>query len=61
MEEFRLSIIRYTFRVEEETIEKLRFIADNNFRTVNKELEKLVKDHIAKYEMQNGEIKINED
>lgn len=47
---------KFTFRVSTATLEKLRYIADNNFRTVNKELEMLVKLHIAEYEKDNGMI-----
>ena len=47
---------RFTFRTNSETLEKLRFIADNNFRTLNKELEMLVNQYIADYETKNGAI-----
>lgn len=47
---------KFTFRVEAETLEKLRYIADSNFRTVNKELEMLVKQYISSYEETNGTI-----
>lgn len=50
---------KFTFRVDNETLEKLRYIADNNFRTVNKELEMLVKKYISEYEEKNGVIEIN--
>ena len=52
---------KFTFRVDAEVLEKLRFIADSNFRTVNKELEMLVKQYIAKYEKENGAIPLSED
>lgn len=51
---------KFTFRVDSETLEKLRYIADNNFRTVNKELEMLVRKHIAEYEQTNGSINLPE-
>jgi hypothetical protein len=51
-------ILKYSLRTDKLTILKLRYIADNNFRTVNKELEKLVKTHIAEYERAHGEIKV---
>lgn len=47
---------KFTFRVDQDTLEKLRYIADSNFRTVNKELEMLVKTYIADYEKTNGVI-----
>lgn len=49
---------KFTFRVDQYTLEKLRYIADSNFRTVNKELEMLVKKHIADYEKSNGVISL---
>jgi hypothetical protein len=51
-------ILKYTLRIEENTLDKFRYIADNNFRTVNKELIKLMSDYIAQYEEKNGEIKL---
>ena len=49
---------RFTFRTDAKTLEKLRYIADNNFRTVNKEMEMLVKQYISDFEKKNGEIKL---
>jgi len=50
---------KFTLRIDQQTLEKLRYIADNNFRTVNKELEMIIKAHIAAYETKNGEIKVD--
>lgn len=52
---------KFTFRVESDVLEKLRYIADINFRTVNKELEMLVKQYIARYEDENGAIPLSKD
>lgn len=52
---------KFTFRVDSQTLKKLRYIADNNFRTVNKELEMLVKQYIAEFEKKHGPIKIEEE
>ena len=41
---------RFTFRIDNKTLEKLHYIADNNFRTVNKELEMIVKKYITDIE-----------
>ena len=55
-------MLKYTLRIDKLTLLKFRYIADDNFRTVNKELEKLIKAHIAEYEKEHGEIKVlNED
>jgi len=53
-----LEILKYSLRTDKLTMLKLRYIADNNFRTVNKELEKIVKAYIAEYEKEHGEIKV---
>ena len=52
---------KFTFRVDSEVLEKLRYIADSNFRTVNKELEMIVNQHIAKYEREHGAIPLSAD
>ncbi|AJQ28763.1 Arc family DNA-binding protein [Pelosinus fermentans] len=49
---------KFTLRINQESLEKLRYIADNNFRTVNKELEMLIKTHISTYEKEHGVIKV---
>lgn len=36
-----------------------RDLADNNFRLLDKELERLVQQYITKYESERGEIKID--
>lgn len=52
---------KFTLRTDKVTLEKFRFIADDNFRTVNKELEMLMQKHIAEYEAKHGEIKLPEE
>jgi hypothetical protein len=52
------TILSYTLRIDKDTLDKFRYIADDNFRTVNKELEKIINKHIAEYEDKNGRIKI---
>ena len=47
-------------RTTKEIIEKMKFIADENNRSVSKEVEMLIKKHIKRYEEDNGEIKIEE-
>lgn len=42
--------------VDEETAKKFTIIAENNYRTVSKQLEFLVKKEIKKYESERGEI-----
>ena len=46
-----------TLRTEPEIIEKLKYIADFENRSDNKELEHILKEYIKKFEEINGEIK----
>lgn len=49
---------QFTFRTDRKILDKLKYIADDNFRTVNKELEMLAIQHIQEYEAEHGEIVI---
>jgi len=40
-------------------MEKLRVVAKDHGRSVNKEIEMLVREHVAAYEMEKGEIKLD--
>ena len=52
---------KFTMRVSQEMLDKLRYIADDNFRTMNKELEMLIAKHIADYEREHGLIVVPEE
>lgn len=47
---------RYTLRIPQILLDKIRFIAEENGRSANKEIELLIKMHIRDYEKKNGEI-----
>ena len=47
-------------RTNDDIKKKIEKIADENSRSVSKEVEYLLKRHIKRYEDDNGEIKINE-
>lgn len=47
---------RYTMRISQELLDKLAYIAEYEARTVNKQLEYLVKQCIRNYERRHGEI-----
>ena len=47
---------KYTLRTETELLKKFRVIADYNGRSANRELEVLMKKHIAEFEKANGKI-----
>ena len=51
---------KFTLRVNEELLKKFRFVADYNARSANRELEILIKKHVAEFEKANGTIKMDE-
>ena len=48
----------YPLRVEKTIMEKFKVIASENGRSVNKEIEMLMKQAIGSYEQNNGQIEI---
>lgn len=46
----------YALRIPTETMNKLKYIAERNGRSANKEIEQLILKHIAEWECQHGEI-----
>lgn len=48
----------YPLRIEREVMEKLRVIAKNNGRSINKEIETMIRQYIAAYEKEHGEIEV---
>ena len=46
----------YPLRVEKQLFEKFKVVAAENGRSVNKEIEMLIKQAVASYERENGEI-----
>lgn len=49
---------KFTLRTNQQTLDKFRYVADNNFRTMNRELEMLMQKHITEYEREHGEIQL---
>lgn len=49
----------FPLRINNELIEKIRYISKDNSRSINKEIEFIIKKYIEKYENYNGKIKIN--
>jgi len=47
---------QFTFNLEYEYLEKMRFIAKEETRSLSNLLEHLCKKHIIQYEKENGEI-----
>ena len=47
---------RYTLRIPQVLLSKIRYIAEENGRSANKEIELMIKQRIKDYENENGEI-----
>lgn len=50
---------RYTLRIPQEYLDKIRYIAEENGRSANKEIELMIKLRIREYEQTNGSIELN--
>ena len=48
----------FTFNIEDEYLEKMRYIAKRETRSLSNLLEHLCKLHIERYEQENGKIKL---
>lgn len=51
-------MIRFSLRIDDETMEKLKIISDENGRSLNKEIEQLILKHIREYESDYGIINL---
>ena len=51
---------RYTLRIPQIYFDKIRYIAEENGRSANKEIELMIKQKIKEYEEHNGEIVVPE-
>lgn len=50
---------RYTLRIPQEYLEKIRYIAEENGRSANREIELMIKARIQEYEREHGEIRLD--
>lgn len=48
----------FPLRTDQELLEKLRVIADEDSRSLNKEIEYIIKTVVDNYEKEHGEIKV---
>ena len=48
----------FSLRVSEEMLEKIKYIAEQNKRSANKEIEFVLAQYIRKYEAEFGEIEL---
>lgn len=46
----------FTIRIEKQFLKKVRYIAEYNGRSANREIELLIKAHIKRFETKHGEI-----
>ena len=51
---------RYTLRIPKEYLQKIRYIAEENGRSANKEIELMIKQRIKEYENKNGSINLSD-
>jgi hypothetical protein len=49
---------QYGLRIPTATMDKLKYIAEYNGRSANKEIEQLILGHIAEYEKEHGTISL---
>lgn len=52
-------IAKFTLRTDSELMKKLRIVADYNGCSANRELEVLIKNHVAEFEKKHGTIDLN--
>lgn len=51
---------RFTLRVTNELLQKIGYIAEENGRSTNREIETLIKRYVTEYEKKNGVISLKE-
>lgn len=51
---------RYTLRIPQDILDKIKYIAEENGRSANKEIELMIKQRIKDYESANGSIALSE-
>lgn len=50
---------RYTLRIPQTLLDKIRYIAEENGRSANKEIELLIRERIRQYEEINGVVELS--
>ena len=53
----KYKLSKFTLRIDSQLLKKLHFVAEYNARSANKEVERLIRKHIAEFEKEHGEIK----
>lgn len=52
-------ISKFTLRTDTELLKKFRIVADYNARSANREMEVLIKNHVAEFEKKHGTIELD--
>lgn len=47
---------QFTIRIDPELLKKLRYVAEYNARSANREVETLIREHVAAFEKAHGDI-----
>ena len=50
---------QFTIRIDKTILDKLKYIADYNARSANREIEVIIKRHIKNFELEHGAIDLN--
>ncbi len=53
------NLLHFTLRVDRELFQKFRYVAEYEGRSANKEIIQFLKQHVARFEKEHGEIKTN--
>jgi len=51
---------KFTIRMERDLLNKIRYVAEYNARSANREVEFLIRNHVKDFEKQHGEIKFDQ-
>ncbi len=50
---------QFTVRINPELLKKFRLVADYNGRSANREIEILIRNHVAAFEKEHGKIELD--
>lgn len=50
--------VRFTLRTNSELLRKFAYVAEYNARSINRELQIVMRKHISDFEKENGEIEL---
>ena len=51
---------QFTIRIEPELLKKIRYVAEYNARSANREVEVLIRQHVDAFEKEHGKITFSE-